>query len=133
MGLSPNLVTLNVSSLNNTLNSSIIENVCFLALKLQAAFSVVLLRCLRLPALVAAGDNPGGSAEASAAVWSDPRSYKESWPAPVHYSSGIFFLFLQSPALERCQRMKKQLSKLGETALRYFFILNILLGGLFLW
>lgn len=35
-----------------------------------------------------------------------------------------FFLFLQSPALERCQRMKKQLSKLGETTLRYFFILN---------
>lgn len=27
--------------------------------------------------------------------------------------------------------MKKQLSKLGETTLRYFFILNILLGGLF--
>lgn len=74
MSLSPNLVTLNVSSLNITLNSSIIESICCLILKLQAAFSRVLLGYIQRPVRAAArvciaGSNPGGRANASTQPW----------------------------------------------------------------
>lgn len=121
--LSPNQVTLNVSSSNSTLDSCIVEKMRFLTPQSQATVPTAAWGSLS-NLTTAVGTRPWALTRCLCNILRGTAS--RALPTPV-LQLLCFLLFLQTPALERCQRMKKQFSKLGEAPFYYFLILRVLL------